>query len=145
MVPPCFCEPIITPISYRVTTPSVTSAFFIDKKLGIFAVFFVGANENKIHIGDDAKASVTAEFAFKLISQIGGIIVKEFDGIPVGEAVFQIHVAAHERVEFFDLRHSFNTEGVDLVDQFALEFFKLSTFVKIFIFLPIVKFGEHFL
>ena len=90
MVPPCFCEPIITPRPNQVTTPSVTTAFLINNQLGIFSVFLIGANEDKIHIGDDSEASMTAEFAFELISQIGGVIVKEFDGLAVWEAVFEI-------------------------------------------------------
>ena len=63
-----------------VTTPSVTSAFFIDKKLGIFAVFLIGADQGEVHISDDSEASITAECAFKLIAKISGVIIKEFDG-----------------------------------------------------------------
>ena len=98
-------------------------SFFINHKLGIFAVFLVGADKNEVHIGDDSEASVTTEFALQLIPKIGGVIIEEFDGIPVGEAVFQIHVAAHERVELFDLRHSFYAKGVDLFDQFTFQTF----------------------
>ncbi len=64
----------------------------------------------------------------------GGVIVEEFDGLAIGKAVFQIDVTAHERVELFDLRHSFYAKGVDLVDQLTLELLKLSSIVKIFIF-----------
>ena len=46
MVPPCFCDTIITPKADQVTTRSVTSAFFIDHKLGVCAVLFVGADED---------------------------------------------------------------------------------------------------
>ena len=107
MVPPCFCEPIITPKPNQVTTPSVTSAFFIDKKLGIFAVFLIGADEDEVHIGDDAKATTSAEFTFQLITKIGGVIIEEFDGVAIWQAVFQIDVGAHQRIQRRYLRHPF--------------------------------------
>ena len=65
-------------------------SLFINNKLGIFAVFLVGANEDEIHIGDDSEASVTAKFAFQLISQIGGVIIKEFDGLAVWQTVSRL-------------------------------------------------------
>ena len=98
MVPPCFCDTIITPKADQVTTRSVTSAFFIDHKLGVCAVLFVGADEDKIRVCDDAEASVTG-FGFQLIAKVRGTIVQEFRGTSVGKGVFQIDVAAHKGVE----------------------------------------------
>ena len=84
MAPPCFCDTIITPKADQVTTRSVTSAFFIDHKLGVCAVLFIGADEDKIRVCDDAEASVTG-FGFQLISQIGSAIVQEFHGVSIGK------------------------------------------------------------
>ena len=38
-------------------------SFLIDDKVRVFTVFFVGADEQEIHIGDDAEATVATEFA----------------------------------------------------------------------------------
>ena len=43
-------------------------SLFINDEFRIFAVFFVGADQNEIHIGSNAKAPVSAEFAFQLVS-----------------------------------------------------------------------------
>ena len=38
----------------------------------MFAIyFFISADEDKIHVGGDTKTSITAEFAFKLIPEVG--------------------------------------------------------------------------
>ena len=87
MVPPCFCDTIITPKADQVTIRSVTSAFFIDHKLGVCAVLFIGTDEDKVRVCDDTEASV-AGFGFQLISQISGAIIQEFCGISIRKGVF---------------------------------------------------------
>ena len=52
------------PTRFRLIPHRQFLSLFINNKLGIFAVFLVGANEDKIHIGDDAEATVAAKFTF---------------------------------------------------------------------------------
>ena len=59
-------------------------SLFINNKLGIFAVFLVGADQEEVHIGGDTEATVTAEFTFKLAAEVGRVIVKEFYLCPFG-------------------------------------------------------------
>ena len=63
-------------------------SLFIDHKLGVCAVLFVGADEDKIRVCDNAEASVTG-FGFQLISQISGAIIQEFCGASIGCAALQ--------------------------------------------------------
>ena len=63
-------------------------SLLIDHKLGVCAICFVGADEDKIRVCGDAEASVTG-FGFQLISQISGAIVQEFHGASIGCAALQ--------------------------------------------------------
>ena len=62
------------------------------------AVLFVGANEQKIDIRDDAEADFIIELAFKLIAEICFAIVQEFCVLPVRERILKINVFPNERV-----------------------------------------------
>ena len=73
-------------------------SFFIKHKLGIRAVLFVGANEQKIDIRDDAEAGFLIELAFKLIAEICFAVVKEFCALPVRERILKINIFPDERV-----------------------------------------------
>ena len=81
-------------------------SLFIDDQLGILAVFLIGANENKIHIGCNAEAAAAAERAFQLIAQVRRAVVQEFDRLSIGKPIFQIDIPAHKRIELFKLRHA---------------------------------------
>ena len=59
-------------------------SLFINNKLRIFAVFLVGADQEKVHIGGDTEATFSAEFTFKLVAEVGCVIVEEFDFCPFG-------------------------------------------------------------
>ena len=50
-------------------------SFFVDHQFWIFTVFFVGADQDEVHVGGDAETAVAAEFTFQLGSQIGGAVV----------------------------------------------------------------------
>ena len=67
-------------------------SFFIDHRLGVCAVRFVGADEDEIRVCGNAEASVAA-FRFQLISQISGAIVQEFCGASIGKGVFLVEDA----------------------------------------------------
>ena len=82
---------MIKPMRNRTIPHRQILSLFINNKLGIFAVFLVGADQEEVHIGDDAEASVPAEFTFKLTAEVGCIIVKEFDLLSVGKRIFQIY------------------------------------------------------
>ena len=45
-------------------------SFLIDNKLGSFAVFFGGANEQEIHICGDTETTIASKFTFHPISEI---------------------------------------------------------------------------
>ena len=81
---------MIKPMRFRLITHRQFLSLFINNKLGVFAVFLVGADQEEVHIGGDTEASVPAEFTFKLIAEVGCVIVKEFDLLSVWECVFQI-------------------------------------------------------
>ena len=65
-------------------------SLFINNKLGFFAVCFVGADQEEVHIGGDTEATFSAEFIFKLVAEVGCVVVEEFDLLSVGERIFQI-------------------------------------------------------
>ena len=69
----------------------ISLSFFINHQFWIFTVFFVGTNQDEVHVGDDAEAAVSAEFAFQLVAEVGCVIVEEFDLLSVGECVFRIN------------------------------------------------------
>jgi len=100
-------------------------SFLINHQFGIFSVFFVGAYQNEIHVGGDSETPVSAKFTFQLISQIGRAIVQELNELSVGEPVLKIDVSANQRVELFHLRHTFDVQSIDFVNQLLFELGKL--------------------
>ena len=80
-------------------------SLLVNDQLRVFAVFLIGADQQKIHICGNAEASISAKFTFQLVAKIGCPVVKEFDGIPVGKAVCKVDVLAYKRVELFHLGH----------------------------------------
>ena len=78
-------------------------SFLINDKFRIFAVFFVCADKQKIHIGNDAKATIAAKFALQLTAEIGSVILEEFHRLSVRQAVFQIDKAARQNAQVFNL------------------------------------------
>ncbi len=97
-----------TPLRFRMIPQRSFLSLFIYYKFGVFAVFFVCANEEKVHISGNAKASVTAKFTFKLTSKIGSIIIKEFHYLSVGQTIFQIDKATGQHIQIFHLGQAFN-------------------------------------
>ena len=65
------------------------SSLLINYQLRIFAVFFVCTYEKEVHIRGDTKASTT-KFAFKLTTEVGLLIIKEFHFLSVWESIFHI-------------------------------------------------------
>ncbi len=56
-------------------------SFFVNNKFGIFTTFIISTDQNKIHIRQNAKAPLTAELAFELVSKIGRVVIKvEYNG-----------------------------------------------------------------
>ena len=145
-----FSEPFSLPSATQILRaddcfrqPSALS-FLINHKLGIFAVFLISADEKEIHISGNAKTTVTAEFAFKLISEIGSIIIKEFHLLSVRKRVFHIDITAHKEIECFDLRHSFDMQIVKFTDKLLFEFLEVFITAKLRIAFPIVELGKMF-
>ena len=81
---------MIKPMRFRLITHRQFLSLFINNKLGVFAVFLVGADQEKVHIGGDTEATFSAEFTFKLTAEVGCVVVEEFDLLSVGERIFQI-------------------------------------------------------
>jgi hypothetical protein len=81
---------MIKPMRFRLIPHRQILSLFINNKLWIFAVFLVGADQEKVHIGGDTEASVPAEFTFKLTAEVGCVVVEKFDLLSVGERIFQI-------------------------------------------------------
>ena len=81
-------------------------SLFINNKLGVFAVFLVSADKQKFHIGNYAEASISAEFAFKLVAEVGCVIVKEFNLLTVWKRIFQIYKATRQYIKAFDFGQS---------------------------------------
>ena len=52
-------------------------SFFIENEFRVGTVCTVSTDEDKIHIGSDAKAAFSAEFTFKLVAKVGSGIIKE--------------------------------------------------------------------
>ena len=52
--------------------------FLVEYQFGILAVRFISANQNKIHICQNAETAISTEYRLELISEIGGVVVKEF-------------------------------------------------------------------
>ena len=88
-------------------------------------VFFVGADQNKIHVGSDSETSASTKFTFQLSSQIGRSIVQEFNELTIGKPILHIDVSTNQRVELFHLRHALYVQSVDLINQLLFEFGKL--------------------
>ena len=51
------------------------SSFFIYNQFWVRPALSIGANQDEIHVGENAEASIATEFRFKLVAQIGGLIV----------------------------------------------------------------------
>ena len=112
-------------------------SLFINNKLWIFTVFFVGADQEEVHIGGDTEATVTAEFTFQLTAEVGCVIVKEFYLLSVWQRIFQIDKASRQHVKAFDLGQSLNMkQSVEFVDKLLLEFLKLFLAAEVDILLP---------
>ena len=88
----CFLEgyDVKRPLRSREISQRQFLSLFINNKLGIFAVFLVGADQEEVHIGGDTEASVPAEFTFQLTAEVGCVVVEKFDLLSVGERIFQI-------------------------------------------------------
>ena len=123
--------------------PAFLLSLFINDKLWIFSVFIIGADEQKIHIGNDAEAAVAAEFTFKLSTEISRAVVKEFDGSAVGERVFEIDEASDEGVQGFDLGHTLDIQRVQLVDQLLFEEIEIFLAAERSVALPIIQRRER--
>lgn len=54
-------------------------SFFIKQQLGICSICFICANHYKIHICQNAKASVTAKLRFQLIPKICSLVIQKFN------------------------------------------------------------------
>ena len=83
-------------------------SLFVNNQFGVFSVCFVGADQQKIHIGSNAEAVACAKFAFKLVAKIGCVVIKEFDHYTVWQTVFEVYISAYKGVEVFYPRHSFD-------------------------------------
>ena len=70
-------------------------SLLVNDQLRVFAVFLIGADQQKIHICGNAEASISAKFTFQLVAKIGCPVVKEFDGFPVGKAVCKVDVVSN--------------------------------------------------
>ena len=52
-------------------------SLLVNDQLRVFAVFLIGADQQKIHICGNAEASISAKFTFQLVAKIGCPVVKE--------------------------------------------------------------------
>ena len=112
-------------------------SLFINNKLGIFAVFLVGADQKEVHTRGYTEASVTAEFTFKLTTEVGCVIVKEFDLLSVWQRIFQIDKLTGQHVKTFYLWKSLDVkQGVEFVDKLLFKFLKLFLAAEVDILFP---------
>ena len=100
-------------------------SLFKHNKLRVFAVFLIGTDEKEFHIGSDAKATVTAEFAFQLIAQIGRIVIEELHHLSVRQAVFEIDKAPGQHVQILNPWQALNVkQRVEFRNELLFEFLK---------------------
>ena len=100
---------------------SVTLPLFIKHKLRVCALRFVGANKYKIHTCQYAEATLSAELTFKLCSEIGCAVVKEFRFHSARERIFKVDELSHQSVEAGKLWHTLDVKVVDFAYELLFE------------------------
>ena len=127
---------------FRLIPHRLILSFLINNKLGIFAVFLVGADQEEVRTRGYTEATVAAGLTFKLTAEVGCVIVKEFYLLSVWEGVFQIDKTSRQYVKAFDLWQSLDVkQGVEFRDDLRFEFLKLFLAAQVNILLPKVH-GE---
>ena len=66
------------------------SALFVKQQLRVFPLRLVGADQEEVHVGQDAEAAVPAQLRLQLAAQIGGAVVQELCRGPIGQTVREI-------------------------------------------------------
>ncbi len=120
-------------------------SLLVNDQLRVFAVFLIGADQQKIHICGNAEAAVAAKLTFQLVAEVGCLIVKEFDSFSVGKAVCKVDILAYKRVELFHLGHPVNMQIVEFIHQRLLVFLKRLRAAEIFIPLPVIELWQRIL
>ena len=113
-------------------------SLFVKDELRVGAARFVRADQNEVHVREDAEAPVPAELALQLVPEIRRLVVQKLHVHPVREPVLEVDIAPDERVQFLNLRQAFDVKAVDLVDQLLLERLELSVVAEFLVTLPIV-------
>lgn len=58
----------------------------------------VCADYDKIHTCQNSETSVSTEFAFKLISQIGCLVVQELYSFAIWQWIFEVYILSDKRI-----------------------------------------------
>ena len=81
------------------------SSLFIQNEFRIRSVLPVCGDQNEIHTGKNAEASVSAELRLQLIAQIGHLVIQKFHFRSARKAVREIHKPSDKGVQFFHFGH----------------------------------------
>lgn len=82
----------------------ISLIFFCRRSAPDFCRFLRRCKSVKIHACGDSEAAQAAVFAFQLVAEICGVVVKKFYGRPVRQSVFEVDELADKSVELFNLR-----------------------------------------
>lgn len=111
-------------------------SFLVKDQLRILSFRPKHGHHDEIHAGKHSEASVSAKLRIQLIAQIGRPVIQDFHALTVRQRIFQIHIFAHECIEFLDLWKAFDMKVVDFFYKLFFKLLKLPTIAERFVFLP---------
>ena len=92
-----------------------------------------------------AEAAVAAVFTFKLVSEVGGAVVKELHGLSAWQTVCKIYIPAHKGVQLFHMGQPIYVQSVKFVYELPLVFLELFLAAEVLIFFPVIELRQQFL
>ena len=90
-------------------------SLFVDHQFGSLSVFFMGADQQKIHIRDDGKASFPAKQAIEPGTGIVDIVREKTDIFPIGKPVGEIDRTSGQHAQAFYLRQPVDTQFIEFI------------------------------
>ena len=103
-------------------------SLFVEHQFRISAIAPVCAYQNEILVGKNTETAVTA--CFKLIPEIGGLVVEESGFHTTWKWVLEIYITAYQCVQFCQFRHAFYLQTVDFFYQLFLEGLELAVIAQ---------------